>query len=72
MSVAEGTAWASSTKIAWGLVLVQETFWYWLAPQPDTARAPAATASTTAIDLQALAAPARGLAAFMRRPPSCG
>ena len=37
MSVAEGTAWASSTKIAGWLVLWQETFCCWLAPQPDTA-----------------------------------
>ena len=30
MSVAEGTAWASSRKIDWRLLPLQETCWYWL------------------------------------------
>ena len=70
MSVAEGTAWADSSKIDWRLLLVQETSGYWLVSQPDTTTVPATTAAATASRLQALVAPARRLLWFMRPPPS--
>jgi hypothetical protein len=54
MSVAEGAARASSTKIAWWLALWQAILWSWLAPQLDATMVPAATATGAKIDFTQL------------------